>query len=99
MTKKKLIPVLITTDNTKRGVFFGYIDPADADKETLRAEEVQMCVYWSTDVKGVLGLAATGPSKSSRVTRPGAAGTIRGVTLVVEATSAAEKAWKACPWG
>jgi hypothetical protein len=27
MSKK--IPVLITTDNTKRGVFMGFIDPAD----------------------------------------------------------------------
>lgn len=32
---KNKIPVLITTDNTKRGVFMGFIDPKDADKEIL----------------------------------------------------------------
>ena len=57
-TMKGKVPVLITTDTTKRGVFMGFIDPADADKETLEAHEVRMAVYWSVDVKGVIGLAA-----------------------------------------
>lgn len=64
---KGKVPVLITTDSTKRGVFMGFIDPKDADKETLEALEVRMAVYWHTDVKGVLGLAATGPSKNCRI--------------------------------
>lgn len=98
-SKKDLIPVLITTDNTKRGVFFGYINPADVEKTTLRVEEAQMCVYWSRDVRGVLGLASDGPSKESRVTKPTKAGTISGVTLIVEASDEAVKRWKSCPWG
>ena len=66
-TMKGKVPVLITTDTTKRGVFMGFIDPADADKETLEAHEVRMAVYWSVDVKGVIGLAAKGPSKNCKI--------------------------------
>lgn len=92
------IPVLITTNKDLRGVFFGYIDPSDTDKETMRVTNVQMCVYWSADVRGVLGLAATGPVKGCRVTKPAPAGTIRGVTLVAECSPEAVKAWKSTPW-
>ena len=95
---KKLIPVLITTDSTKRGVFFGYINPEDATKDEIRAEQVQMCVYWSSDVRGVLGLAANGPSSFCRVTAPVKAGVIKGVTLVAEASEKAAQAWKSQPW-
>jgi hypothetical protein len=98
MAKPTLIPVLITTNKNLRGVFFGYIDPADVDKDTIRVEQCQMAVYWSVETRGVLGLASAGPAKGSRVTAPSPAGIIRGVTLVVEATPAAAEAWKAVPW-
>lgn len=92
------IPVLITTNKDLRGVFFGWIDPADVDKETLRATDVQMCIYWSANVRGVLGLAATGPLDGCRVSRPVPAGTIRGITLIAECSPEAVAAWKAMPW-
>lgn len=98
MSNKK-IPVLITTDSSKRGVFFGYIDPADIGKEDVYAEQVQMCVYWSQGVRGVVGLAANGPDKSSRVTAPAKAGLIKGVSCVLECSDTAVAAWQACPWG
>lgn len=93
------VPVLITTDNTKRGVFMGLIDPKDAANETLEAEEVRMAVYWSSDVRGVLGLAATGPTKSCKITKAAKKATIKGVTAVVELTDEALKAWRKEPWG
>lgn len=92
------IPVLITTNKDLRGVFFGYINQEDADKETMRVEDVQMCVYWSANVCGVLGLAATGPLKGCRVTKPAKAATVKGVTLVAECSKEAVKAWKSTPW-
>ncbi len=92
------IPVLITTNKDLRGVFFGYIDPEDADKEMMRVTDVQMCIYWSENTHGVLGLAATGPVKGCKVSPPAKAGTIRGVTLVAECTKEAVKAWKSMPW-
>jgi len=92
------IPVLITTNKDLRGVFFGYISPEDADKDTMRVDDVQMCVYWSVNVGGVLGLAATGPLNGCRVTKTAKAGVIKGVTLVVECSKEAVKAWKSTPW-
>lgn len=99
--KKELsdkIPVLITTDNTKRGVFMGLINPDDAEKETLEAEEVRMAVYWSADVRGVIGLAAKGPSASCRISPAAKKATIKGVTAVMELTDEALKAWRKEPW-
>lgn len=92
------VPVLITTDSTKRGVFMGFIDSKDADKETIEAEEVRMAVLWSIDVKGVLGLAATGPSKNCRITAAAKKATLKGVTAVVEISEEALKAWRKEPW-
>ena len=96
---KDLIPVLITTDNTKRGVFSAYIKPEDVDKENIEAYEIRMAVYWSSDVKGVLGLAANGPTESCRISPAAIRGIIRGVTSVCELSKKAEKAFKSEPWG
>lgn len=94
---KGKIAALITTDSTKRGVFMGFIDPKDADKETLVAEEVRMCVLWK-DTLGVVGLAATGPNKLCRITKAAPKATIKGVTAVFEITEEALKAWRKEPW-
>ena len=64
MISKSDKPVVVTTAH--RGVFFGYIDGKPTDAPTIRIERARMCVYWSADIKGVLGLAATGPSKDCR---------------------------------
>lgn len=93
------VAVLITTDSTKRGVFMGYIDLADAEKENIVAEEVRMAVYWSEDMKGVLGLASTGPSSSCRISKAVPKALIKGVTAVISLTDDAVKAWKKEPWG
>ena len=55
---------LITT--SKRGVFFGYGLKKTDSFYTLK--DARMVVYWSSDVHGVLGLAADGPNKSCRIT-------------------------------
>lgn len=92
------VAVLITTDSTKKGVFMGFINPGDAGKETLEACEVRMVVYWSQDVKGVIGLAANGPTKNCRITAAAKKATIKGVTAVVEITDQALVAWRKEPW-
>jgi hypothetical protein len=94
----KKIAVLITTDNTKRGVFSGFIDPADVDKQTMTVEELRMCVYWSTDMKGVLGLASDGPSKTCKISKAVKKATLQGVTAVVEISDEALKNWRKEPW-
>ena len=90
----KKVAVVVTTAH--KGVFFGYGDPSD--NATIRIENARMCIYWSADVKGILGLAANGPSKSCKVGPAVPAITLRDVTAVMEASDDAAKAWEAGPW-
>lgn len=85
--------VLVTTAH--RGVFFGYADNTDGDVIVLH--KARLCVYWSRDVKGFMGLAATGPSSSCRVGPP-ADIELRAITAVAEVTPAAVTAWESAPW-
>lgn len=87
-------PVLITTAH--RGVFFGYAN--NTSGETIQLRKARLCVYWSRDVKGFMGLAATGPTAGCRIGPP-ADIEVRAVTSVAEVTPAAVAAWEAAPWG
>jgi len=61
--KAKERAVVVTTQH--RGVFFGYA--TDTDAEIIKLSKARNCLSWSADVKGFMGLAATGPNKSCRV--------------------------------
>jgi hypothetical protein len=95
MTAKQAAPVVVTTAH--RGVFFGYLD-GDRTGTTVELTDAQMCVYWSSDVRGVLGLASDGPSRSSKVTRPVPRITLQDVTSVIDVTAEAVKQWEGRPW-
>lgn len=86
-------PVLVTTEH--RGVFFGYAD--DIDGDTIKLHDARLCVYWSRDVKGFMGLAATGPSDDCRIGPP-ATITLRKITAVAEVTPEAVQRWEKAPW-
>lgn len=92
-TKKAERSVIVTTAH--RGVFFGYADATDGEAITLRRG--RLCVYWSADVKGFMGLASDGPSASCRIGPP-ADITLRAITAVVEVSPAAAAKWEAQPW-
>jgi len=92
--QKPPLAVIVTTD--KQGVFFGYA--REIDGATIRLERPRMCVYWSEDVKGVLGLAATGPTSGCRITAAPPAIEVRGITAVMECSEAAVAAWEKQPW-
>ncbi len=94
MKTTQQIPLIVTTAH--KGVFFGYGTPT-TDK-TIRIERVRMCVYWSSDVKGVLGLAATGPTAGCKVGPEVPAMTLQDVTGVMEVSDKAEAAWQKEPW-
>ncbi|MCG6203675.1 hypothetical protein LPW26_03415 [Rhodopseudomonas sp. HC1] len=85
--------VLVTTQH--RGVFFGYATDVQGNIINLRA--ARNCLYWSADVKGFAGLAATGPSKTCRV-GPAVDLQLRDITSVALVTDAAVLAWEAAPW-
>ena len=87
-------PVIVTTAH--RGVFFGYAD--DISGETIRLERARLCVYWSTDMRGFMGLASAGPSKDCNIGPP-ATITLRAITAVVEIENPeAVKRWEEAPW-
>lgn len=86
--------VLVTTSH--RGVFFGYA--LDTSGDTIRLERARNCVYWSTDVKGFLGLASTGPTKGCRIGPPAPAIELRCITSVTDVSAAAAAAWESQPW-
>lgn len=87
-------PLLVTTSH--RGVFFGYGKPGDAD--TIRIEKARMCVYWSQDVKSVVGLAANGPTHGCKIGPAVPAITLRDVTSVMEVTATVAKKFEEGPW-
>lgn len=86
--------VLVTTEH--RGVFFGYA--RDTDGETISLERARNVLYWGRDVRGFMGLAATGPTSSCRV-GPAVSITLRKITSVSEVTTEAVAKFEAAPWG
>ena len=95
MTKQKKGERAVVVTTAHRGVFFGYA--TDTDGETIRLHAARLCVYWSADLKGFMGLAAKGPSSSCRIGDP-ADITLRNITAVVEVTPEATARWEAAPW-
>ena len=85
--------VLVTTEF--RGVFFGYATDTDGDPIVLK--RARLCVAWSQDVRGFMGLASDGPTASCRIGRA-ADITLHKITSVVEVTPTAVAAWESAPW-
>ena len=92
-TATKDRPVLVTTAH--RGVFFGYASKIDG--ETICLKRARLCVYWSTDLRGFMGLASHGPSDGCKV-GPAADIELRAITAVVAVTPEAVARWEAAPW-
>lgn len=85
--------VLVTTAH--RGVFFGYATKTDG--ETIKLSKARMCIHWTADLRGFMGLAASGPNNSCRI-GPAADIELRDITSVTEVSPEATKAWEAAPW-
>lgn len=85
---------IVTTD--KRGVFFGVV--TKETKDSLVLKEAQMCVYWHSSVRGVLGLASSGPNNQCRITKAIPSIKLNGVTAIMDCTNEAVENWKQCFW-
>lgn len=101
-------PLVICTN--KRGVFFGYAANDGPTNEQIHAgdtvtlKRARMAVYWDCNTKGVLGLAATGPTKGCRIGPAAGSITLGGgpdnrqdCVLDVESEEAVER-WELAPW-
>ena len=91
-TKEKFL--VVTT--LHKGVFAGYAKPTT--NKTIKLRDAQMCVYWSSDIRGILGLASTGPSSSCKIGPAVPMLTLQDVTSVMEASKEAEEKWLKKPW-
>ncbi len=85
--------VMVTTAH--RGVFFGYA--SETSGEIVRLKRARLCLYWSRDVKGFMGLAANGPTKDCRIGPP-ADIDLRAITAVLTVTPEAAEKWEKAPW-
>jgi hypothetical protein len=98
MAQKKKRMVVVTTDSTKRGVFFGELLSENSKADVVKLKNAQMAVYWSSATKSVLGLASIGPQKGSRISPVIPAITLNGVTSIMDASKEAVEKWKMQPW-
>lgn len=90
---EKLKAYLVTTSH--RGVFFGYA--TDVSGTTITLSGARNCIYWSSALKGFLGLATFGPDSACKIGPP-AVITLRDITCVAEVTPEAIAKWEASPW-
>jgi hypothetical protein len=93
MTKNEERAVLVTTAH--RGVFFGYAKETSGEIIKLRA--ARLCIFWSSDLRGFMGLASHGPNSSCKV-GPAADIELRAITSVVQVSSEAAAKWEKAPW-
>ena len=85
--------VLVTTAH--KGVFFGYA--TETGGETIKLRAARLCVYWSADLRGFMGLASQGPNSNCRI-GPAADIELRDITSVSEVTAEAAERWEKAKW-
>lgn len=88
--------VLVCTEN--RGVFAGEMSAYDSAMRSITLKNARMCVYWARSIRGVVGLAKTGPDSSCRITPAAPSMLLEKVTAVMDCTKEAVVAWEKEPW-
>ena len=90
--------VVVTTDNTRRGVFCGILKSWDEDKCIAILNNARMAIYWSQETKGVLGLASIGPQKGSKITPSVKQIELNGTTSIIDMSKEAVQQWEKQIW-
>ena len=93
MAKTAERAVLVTTAH--RGVFFGYA--TETGGTTIKLRAARLCVYWSADLRGFMGLASNGPTSGCKI-GPAADIELRDITSVSEVSPAAAERWEKAKW-
>ena len=88
--------VVVTTGKDRGGVFYGKLVSEKGD--VVELQEAKMAVSWSSDIKGVLGLAATGPLDGCRISPAIPKIKLNGVTSIMDCTDAAIENWRKKTW-
>lgn len=88
------VPVLVTTQH--RGVFFGFALRGDIErKDLIVLTNCRNCISWSSQVKGFLGLASTGPTENCRIGAMAPEVFLHDVTSLSVCTEEAANKWQA----
>ena len=95
-TKTTKQPVIVTTEH--RGVFFGYINPDTIHHDVVALAGARLCVYWSRDMQGFMGLASKGPSKDCKIGPATDIPSLRSITGIFAVTKKAEEKWTSATW-
>ncbi len=85
--------VLVTTAH--KGIFFGYA--TETSGPTIKLRAARLCVYWTADLRGFMGLASRGPSNQCKI-GPAVDIELRDITSVVEVSPEAVARWEKSPW-
>lgn len=86
-----MIPVLLTTKH--KGVFAGLVEnDHDMTLTAFPVKEARMAIYWGT-TKGVMELANTGPTDTSRISAKADIPMLQDVTAIFNITDEAWKKW------
>lgn len=89
--------VMVTTEH--RGVFGGFLVARDEAAKTCKLKDARLAVYWSSDCRGVLGLAHPGPTPGCRIGYPCPQLDLNAVTATASISESAWKRWESAPWG
>ena len=82
--------VVVTTEF--KGVFFGYLEKEDGRTVTL--SKARNCIHWTSEVRGFIGLAKSGPISGCRIGPAADTLKLHAVTSIIDATKEACKAWE-----
>lgn len=84
--------ILVTTAH--RGVFAGEVpNNQDMFATSMALHNARMAIYWGT-TKGVMELAATGPTETSRIGAAANIPALQDITAVFEITPEAWEKWQ-----
>lgn len=86
--------VVVTTKH--RGVFFGTVLRQIGSE--IHLADARVCVHWSAQTRGFVGLAVTGPLEGSRVSPAAPEMEIVDVTSVTACSDAAVAQWESGLW-
>lgn len=90
-------PIVVTTKH--RGVFFGrFVEWLDANNGHIALSDVRNCVYWSSSIRGVFGLASDGPDSECKIGPKVDMPCLRDVLSVSRCTPESVKKWELAPW-
>ena len=99
MEKKQMKRIGVVVTTAHKGVFFGYVPTTQKmDAKIVRLAEARMSIYWAASVRGMPGLAATGPNNDCKISPKCPAMTAQDVTAIFECSPEAIEAWEKAPW-